>query len=216
MDPVECEWGHSHLETWTLGLTLKKREPERPSRRPSYWMYKRKLPSSVSRRIVDSSTRRVGESLTTRLGESGSCYLEFFKFIINLQTFKQLNLLFQGPIWQKRSQGCNVLSLLIYLKVWKKGKSCRLPDLASRVVFFHYEYLREFKAKIGTARKVVLGTHEEPIYAKIPENALHCHVPLKNFSFEIFLLIFSYKDIQLVWTPSHVRTNYRLSLTNHG
>jgi hypothetical protein len=46
--------------------------------------------------------------------------------------------------------------------------------------FFEYEYLREFEAKIGTARKVVLGTHEEPISAKTPDNPPHCHVPLKR------------------------------------
>jgi hypothetical protein len=45
-------------------------------------------------------------------------------------------------------------------------------------LFFEYEYLREFEAKIGTARKVVSGTHEEPISAKTPENPPHCHVPL--------------------------------------
>jgi hypothetical protein len=48
--------------------------------------------------------------------------------------------------------------------------------------FFDYEYLREFEAKIGTARNVVKGTHEEPISEKIPENSPHCHVP-KIFKF---------------------------------
>ena len=44
--------------------------------------------------------------------------------------------------------------------------------------FFEYEYLREFEAKIGTAQKVVYGTHEEPVSAKTPENPPHCHDPL--------------------------------------
>ncbi len=34
--------------------------------------------------------------------------------------------------------------------------------------FFDHEYLREFGAKIGTARNVV-WTHEEPIYTKTPQ-----------------------------------------------
>ncbi len=44
--------------------------------------------------------------------------------------------------------------------------------------FFEYEYLRELEAKIGTAQKVVYGTHEEPVSAKTPENPPHCHDPL--------------------------------------
>jgi hypothetical protein len=40
-----------------------------------------------------------------------------------------------------------------------------------------YEYLREFKAKSKTARKVVKWIYEEPISAKTPENPPHCHVP---------------------------------------
>ncbi len=65
----------------------------------------------------------------------------------------------------------------------------RLPDSPSRGVtnsptrrvcesFFDYEYLREFEAKIGRARKVLWGIYEEPISAKTPENPPHCHVPL--------------------------------------
>jgi hypothetical protein len=44
--------------------------------------------------------------------------------------------------------------------------------------FFDYEYLREFEAKIGTARNVVKRTYAELIYAKTPENPPRCHVPL--------------------------------------
>jgi hypothetical protein len=51
-----------------------------------------------------------------------------------------------------------------------------------RESFLEYEYLHELEAIIGTARKVVLGTHEEPIYSKTPENPLHCHdsCPIKG------------------------------------
>ncbi len=52
---------------------------------------------------------RVGESL-----------FEFLKFSIDFPYCKRLNQPFKRSIWQKRSQGCNVLSPLIYLKVWKK------------------------------------------------------------------------------------------------
>jgi hypothetical protein len=58
-------------------------------------------------------------------------------------------------------------------------QSCRLPD-SVRESLYDYEYLRKFEAKIGTAQKVVLGTHEEQISAKSPENPPHCHVPLKT------------------------------------
>ncbi len=46
--------------------------------------------------------------------------------------------------------------------------------------FFEYEYLREFEAKIGTARNVVYGTYAEPIYAKTSENPVRFHVPLRG------------------------------------
>jgi hypothetical protein len=58
-----------------------------------------------------------------------------------------------------------------------------LVDSPTRQVgesFFDYEYLREFEAKIGTARNVVQGTYAEPIYAKTPENPPRCHVPLTS------------------------------------
>ncbi len=64
----------------------------------------------------------------------------------------------------------------------------RLPVLLSRRVadapyhwvgelFFEYEYLREFEAKIGTARNVVYGTYAEPINSKTSENPVRFHVP---------------------------------------
>ncbi len=46
--------------------------------------------------------------------------------------------------------------------------------------FFEYEYLREFEAKIGTARNLVYGTYDEPIYAKTSEIPVRFHVPLIN------------------------------------
>jgi hypothetical protein len=35
--------------------------------------------------------------------------------------------------------------------------------------FVEFKYLREFEAKIGTAKKVMYGTYAEPIYAKTSE-----------------------------------------------
>ncbi len=65
---------------------------------------------------------------------------KFLKFSIDFLDFKRLNQPFKRSIWKKRSQGCNVLSPLIYLKVWKNciyGHSCRrLPDSASQGVVF--------------------------------------------------------------------------------
>jgi hypothetical protein len=66
------------------------------------------------------STPRLGES-GSRYDESGSRYSNFFKFCVDFNNFKRLDHALKGPIWQKISQGCNVLSLLIYLKGLKKG-----------------------------------------------------------------------------------------------
>ncbi len=54
---------------------------------------------------------------------------------------------------------------------------------ASRGVVFRLRISPRIRSHIGTARKVVLGTHEEPIYAKTSENALHCHVPFISLLF---------------------------------
>ncbi len=50
----------------------------------------------------------------------------------------------------------------------------RVVDSPTRRVgesFFDYEYLREFEAKIGSARKVVYGIYEKPISAKTSEKS---------------------------------------------
>jgi hypothetical protein len=81
----------------------------------------RRLPDSANRGAANSPTRRVGESSTPRRhGESGSRYSNFLKFSIDFPDFKRLNQPFKRSIWQKRSQECNVLTPLIYLKVGKK------------------------------------------------------------------------------------------------
>ncbi len=59
-------------------------------------------------------------TVQSRHGESGSRYSNFLKFSIDFPDFKRLNQPFKRSIWQKRIQGCNVLSPLIYLKIWKK------------------------------------------------------------------------------------------------
>ncbi len=96
-----------------------------------------------------SPTLRLGES-GSRYGESGSRFSIFFKIYHH---FKQLNQPFKRSFWQERSQGCNVLSPLIYLKVWTK------LYLWAILSFFDYEYLPKFEAKIRTARNVVYTVH---------------------------------------------------------
>ncbi len=88
--------------------------------------------NSASRRVGDSPTPRVGESLWS-VGES------LFKFFKIYHPFKRLNQPFKRSIWQKRSQWCNVLSPLIYLRFEKNciyRQSCQLPDSASRGLVF--------------------------------------------------------------------------------
>jgi hypothetical protein len=118
----------------------------------------------IEQRLPDSASRRIGFWMFKREsgsghGESGSRYSNFFKFSIEFPNFKWLNQPFKRSIWQKISHGCNVLSPLIYLKVWKKIVSIGiLVDSPTQQVgesFFDYEYLRKFEAKIGTARNVV-------------------------------------------------------------
>ncbi len=57
------------------------------------------------------------------------------------------------------------------------------------MLLFDYEYLREFEAKIGTARNVVYWTYAEPVYAKTQENPPHCHVPLTFFLDDHIILV---------------------------
>jgi hypothetical protein len=111
------------LLTRQLGESGSRRLTDSASRGVGFWMFKRK----TCRGVANSPTLRVGESLTPRLGESGSGHGEsgsrysiFLKFSIDFPDFKRLNQPFKRSIWQKRSQGCNLLSPLIYLKVWKK------------------------------------------------------------------------------------------------
>ncbi len=85
-----------------------------PSRGVGFWMFK-----SKTWQVGESSTPWLAES-GSRHGESGSRYSIFLKFSIDFPDFKRLNQPFKRSIWQKRSQPCNVLSPLIYLKVWKK------------------------------------------------------------------------------------------------
>ncbi len=91
---------------------------------------------SLTRGVRESGTLRLGEpgsrwlshsafeclkeNSESRHGKSGSRHSNFLKFSIDFPNFKPLNQLFKRSIWQKRSQGYNVLSPLIYLKVWKK------------------------------------------------------------------------------------------------
>jgi hypothetical protein len=54
-----------------------------------------RIAQSESRQLPDSASRGI---VTPRLAESRSRYSKFFKFIIDLQNFKQLNQPFKGPI----------------------------------------------------------------------------------------------------------------------
>ncbi len=114
---------------------IEKRLPDSASRRVGFWMFKRKLCELESRRLPDSASQRVADSPTRRVGESLWWVWELlFEFFEIYHHFKRLNQPFKRSILQKRSQGCNVLSPLIYLKVWKNciyRQSCRLPDSAS-------------------------------------------------------------------------------------
>ncbi len=74
-----------------------------------------RLGESGSRRLFDSTFECFKENLASRHGESRSRYSNFLKFSNDFPNFKRLNP-FKRSIWQKRSQGSNVLSPLIYLK----------------------------------------------------------------------------------------------------
>ncbi len=130
----------------------------------------RRLSNSPSRGVSDSPTRQVGELPTLRLAD----------FLLNIKK----------PTLRESQR----LPRVSYSRASATPESQRLPrvsDSPTRRVanspthrvgesFFDYEYLREFEAKIETARKVVLGIYEEPISAKTQKNPPHCHVPLKE------------------------------------
>ncbi len=88
------------------------------------------------------------------------------------------------------------------------------PTHRYRESFFKYEFLREFEAKIGTARKVVQGTQAKAIYAKNSENSVHCHVPLRqilmNFDQKIFLFFLCLISLCVLYPRgSFVRTPHK-------
>jgi hypothetical protein len=100
-------------------------------------MESRRLPTPVIRWVADSPYRWVGESPTPGITDMESRQLRVslsrgvdrwygkspFKEILIWCRFSELltvNHAFKGPIWQKISQGCNLLSQLNYLKVSKK------------------------------------------------------------------------------------------------
>ncbi len=118
---------------WRLSDLVSQQLSDLASRRLSDSASQR-LSDLASQRISDSPTCRVGECLkensaswrvgdfqTPWVGESlwwvGESLFKFFKIYHH---FKRLLQPFKISIWQKRSQGCNVLSPLIYLQVWKK------------------------------------------------------------------------------------------------
>ncbi len=116
--------------------------------------------SVIEKRLPDSAFECLKEnsphwwtvkSHRSRLGESGRCYGDetgsrysiFYKFIINLQNFKRLNQPFKGSLVEKKP-GIGLKKIvsignLVDFLTWRVGES-----------FLDYEYLCEFKAKIGT------------------------------------------------------------------
>ncbi len=100
----------SQSATLRLGESGSRWFADSASRGVDFWMFKRKLgesesrrlPGSASRGVANSSTRRVGESSTPRLGEPGSRYgiaiRIFLTFFIKLQHFKRLNSTLKGQL----------------------------------------------------------------------------------------------------------------------
>ncbi len=107
-------WIRRDIRNWKTTTRLTESESQRltdsPSWRVGFWMFKRKLGESGSRWLPDSPSQEVAIV-------SQGVAIQIFKIYHHL---KRLNQPFKWSIWQKRSQGCNVLSPLIYLKVWKK------------------------------------------------------------------------------------------------
>jgi hypothetical protein len=91
----------------------------------------------------DSPARRVGEWATPRIAESRSCQLsDSLSFLLKHSKA-------DSPTHRVGESSTPRLA---------ESESRRLPDSPTHRVgelFFDYEYLREFEAKIGTAQKVV-------------------------------------------------------------
>ncbi len=149
------------------------------------FVIEKRLPDSVIRQVGDSPTRQVGESLTLRVGESPWWVGEsnFLKFSIDFRDFKRLNQPFKRSIWQKRSQGCDVLLPLIYLKCWKffiYRHSCRLPDSASRGVVFRLQIYPRIRSPNWNGSKCSVRNLRRTDFCKNPRKSASLPCPFNN------------------------------------
>jgi hypothetical protein len=164
----------------------------------------RRLPDSANRGAANSPTRRDGESSTPRLGESGSRhgesesrYSNFLKFSINFQDFKRLNQPLKRSIWQKRCQGCNVLTPLIYLKVEKNciyRHSCRLPDSASRGVVFRLRISPRIRSTNRNGSKYSVRNLCRTDFSKNPRKSASLPCPFKS------TVLNQERGVDFIWT----------------
>ncbi len=125
-----------------------------------------RITDTRSRQLPDSTIRGVDDSSYNRYRE-----FSFKKFNSRLSLSLMRGVIDSAYQWCRESSTPRIV----------KSESRRLPvSLSWGGVFRIYEYLREFKAKIGTARNVMKGTYAKPIYAKTSENSVRCHVPLRS------------------------------------
>ncbi len=158
----------------------------------------RRLPDSTILGVGDSPYQRYAESVTPWLNDTGSRRLSVSRIRgaddspyhrYSEFSFKKFNSwLSVSVMWGVVDSAYQWCGESLTPRI-VESESRRLRVLLIRRVvdspypwvgesFFKYEYLREFEAKIGTARNVVWGTYTEPINAKTSENPVRFHVPL--------------------------------------
>ncbi len=126
-----------------------------------------------SRWLSNSTIRGVGDSLVR--GVDDSPYHRYGEF--SFKKFNcQLSLLVMRGVADSSYQWCGELATPLY-HWYAESATCHIGD--SGESFFQYEYLIEFEAKIGTARKVVYskGTN----FCKNPRKSASLPCPFKRF-----------------------------------
>ncbi len=128
-----------------------------PSRRVVYWMFKRKLLSSVNRRVVDSPNRRVGES-PTRLQNLDKAH----KVFLLTQLSGHSNLVASVPIMSPRAYMFSAVSLGLI-----NGSALEVPN---KVITLPQSFILLLLLPLSGAQSISVQTASQLIFLKVVSN----------------------------------------------
>ncbi len=151
------------------------------------------------RTVVDPPHRRYSESPTPRIGELGRRRLRVpvrrgvairqnFKSCSDFLNLKRLNHAFTGPLCQKISQGCNELSLLVYLEIWREDflKAVLSKPQYHRGVIFRLRISPLIRSQNRTGSKgSVRDQCRTDLCKKKSKKPVYCHVSLSEVKYLI-------------------------------